>query len=288
MIFARNLLVCLVYLAACASPKKETAEESAQEGDSVEAEISKAARHQPRSSENGLTFEIDSTIYSQELTIFGKSESIPFWMSKFYSQDRLIKNQNDTPSYSIRSVELIENEYSDSKGECMNRPVLVVQRILSGEEYYDIHFITNDPDIYSDKVTYDGTIAQSTGSVSLSTDFRLSKKCPVLAIVREYEGGDIDYGRMKEISFFIVTESGMESVFDLVREYTLARDYEVTGDENKNSNAEIRDFEILRTKTNNFYDIKVHTTTKKDGKVTEETDTIFRFDGEKYSDKSVQ
>lgn len=289
MISPRNFMICLVCLAACTSPKKEAVEEEpTEQKDSIETETPRLSHHDTGPSKAGLTFDIDSSVYSLELKIFGKTESIPFWMSKFYAQDRLVKSKTDTPSYSIKSVVLTEDEYSNVKGECIKRPVLMVQRVLSGEEYYDIHFLTNDSDIISEKVTYDGSIAQSTGSVSLSNDFKLTKKCPALAIVREYEGGDIDYGRMKEISFFIVTESGMESVFDLVREYTLAKDYEVTGDEKKNSTSEVRDFEILRAKTNNFYDIKVHTTTKKDGKVTEETNTIFRFDGEKYSDKSVQ
>lgn len=281
MISPKNLLICLFYLAACTAPKKETTDDA----DSTVVEAPKSARYEPRSSEDGLTFNIDSSIESQELTIFGKSETIPYWVSKFYSQDHLTQNNNDIPNYSIKSVDLTEDEYSNAKGECVSRLILVVLRVLSGEEYYDIHFLTNDNDIYSEKVTYDGTIAQSTGSVSISTDYKLSEKCPVLAIMREYEGGDIDYGRMKEISFFVASETGMESVFDLVREYTLAKDYEVTGDESKNSASEIRDFEILKTKTNNFLDINVHTTRKKNGEVTEEKDALFRFDGEKYSEE---
>ena len=281
-------MIGLSLLASCTSQKKETTDGDREPEDSIVLETSKKSSYESGPPTGGLTFAIDSSLVSKELTIFGKSESILHWISKLYVQDRFTKSKNDTPNYSIKSVELTEKEYSDVKGDCVSRPVLLVQRVLSGEEYYDIHFLTNDSDIYSEKVTYDGSIAQSTGSVSLSTDFKLTKKCPVLAIVREYEGGDIDYGRMKEISFFVVSESGMESVFDLVREYTLAKEYEVTGDENKNSTSETRDFEILRAKTNNFYDIKVHTTSKKDGKIIEEKDAIFRFDGEKYSDKSVQ
>lgn len=286
MISPRNLWICLVYLAACSSPQKEAAEEvdSAAVVD-ANTEAPRSVRHRPRIGENGLTFDVDSTLNSKELTIFGKSETVPYWIAKFYSQDRFVKSKNDTPSYSIKSVELTEDEYVDLKGECAKRPVLVAQRVLFGEEYYDIHFLSGDQDVSSEKVTYDGSIAQSTGSVSLSTEYKLTKKCPALAILREYEGGDIDYGRMKEISFFVVTESGMESVFDLVQEYTLAKDYEVTGDETKNATSEIRDFEILKTKTNNFFDIKVHATNKKDGKVVEEKETVFRSDGEKYSDK---
>jgi hypothetical protein len=284
MISPRKFFICLGLLTACAAPQKESALE-ADTPDSPAVDLPRAAHHLPRVMEDGLTFDVDSAIVSKELTIFGKSETIPYWMSKFYSQDRFVRSKEDTPSYSIKSVDLTEDEYVDIKGECAKRPVLVTQRVLSGEEYYDIHFLTDDHDVSSEKVTYDGTIAQSTGSVSLSTDYKLSGKCPTLAIMREYEGGDIDYGRMKEISFFIVSETGMESVFDLVTEYTLAKEYEVTGDENKNSTSEIRDFTILKTKTNNFFDIKVHATNKKDGKIVEEKDTLFRFDGEKYSDK---
>ncbi|HTH57505.1 MAG TPA: hypothetical protein VL728_15750 [Cyclobacteriaceae bacterium] len=290
MISSRNLVICVVYLAACASPQKESAEVSDSEDSATTADAPRSTRHKPTEDENGLTYDIDSSLEPQELTIFGKTEAVSYWISKFYSQDHRINSKIDTlgaPGYLIKSVEMTEREYSDVKGQCVSRPVLLILRdiIMSGEEYYDIHFLTNDQGVSSEKVTYDGSIAQSTGSVSLSADFKLTKKCPTLAIIREYEGGDIDFGRMKEISFFVVSDAGMESVFDLVREYTLAKEYEVTGDENKNSTSEVRDFEILKTKTNDFFDIKVHATNKKDGEIVEEKETIFRFDGEKYSDK---
>src|SRR5262249_40881790 len=156
-------LVCLLYLAACASQQKEAAEgvDSTAVVDAG-SEAPRSVRHRPKIGENGLTFDVDSTLTSMELTIFGKSELVPYWISKFYSQDRFIKSKNDTPSYSIKSVDLIEDEYVDMKGECVKRPVLVAQRVLFGEEYYDIHFLTGDQDVSSEKVTYDGTIAQST------------------------------------------------------------------------------------------------------------------------------
>jgi hypothetical protein len=163
-------------------------------------------------------------------------------------------------------------------------PILLVLRIKDGEEHYDVNFLTHGDDILPDRITYDGSIAQTTGSVSLSTDYKLTDDCPTLAIVRSYSGGDIDYGRMREISLFISREPGMVSVFDLVLEDMLAREYEVTGDENKNSTSEIRDIEILDKKTNGLRDIKIHTTIKKEGEVTEEKDTLFHFNGEKYAE----
>src|SRR5689334_4022567 len=102
MIHSRNLLICLC-LAACTSPKNEATEKANDKGDSIAVDVPRAARHEPTSSENGLTFEIDSALYSQELIIFGRNESIPYWITKFYSQDHLIKSKNDTPSYSIKS-----------------------------------------------------------------------------------------------------------------------------------------------------------------------------------------
>src|SRR5437879_620607 len=129
MISPRNLFTCLVCLASCTSQQKEASDN----GDStLVAGAPKSARHEPRSTVDGLIYEIDSALDSQELTLFGKSETIPYWISRFYSQDHLVKSKNDTPHYLIKEVELTEDEYIDIKGECVKRPVLVVLRVLTG------------------------------------------------------------------------------------------------------------------------------------------------------------
>lgn len=234
------------------------------------------------STEEGLAFDVDPSIKSQELTIFEKTEAATYWLEKIYSPDHLVKSKTDTVKYMIKSVELTDGDYTNAKGKCVSRPVLFVLREKDGEEFYDVHFLNNNDDSFSEKVTYDGTQQQTDGSVSLSTDYKLADDCPTLAVIRSYSGGDIDYGRMREISLFISTESGMVSVFDLVLEDMLAREYEVTGDENKNSTLETSDFEILDKKTNGLRDIKAHTIIKKEGEVTEEKDVFFHFNGEKY------
>lgn len=280
MILAKKLLVCgFICLTACTSSKKETDESAdSTKTDSVTA--------QAVSSEGGVAFDVEVSVASQDLVIFGKSESVVYWLSKLYAPDHLVGKADTVSAYQIKSVELIDNEYSNAEGKCVSRPVVLVLRYLNttAEEFFDVHFVTNKNDFISERVTYDGTIAQTEGAVSLSNDYKLSENCSALAVLRSYEGGDIDLGRSKEISLFISTDSGMVSVFDLVLEHTSVRDYEVSGDENKNSESEIREFEILNKKSNNLRDIKVHTTIRKDGEVTEETNSVFRFDGEKYSE----
>jgi len=281
MIYSKNFLIYgLLCLAACSSPKKETTEEAeSAQADSIASEVTALS-----DTEGGSTFDIDPSLAGESLTIFGKSGPVIHWLNKLYHPDHWINLDTGAASYKIKSADLTEEEYSTKDGKCVKRSVLLVQREMPGEEYYDVHFLFEDAEgnLSSEKVTYDGDIAQSTGSVSLSNDYKLFKDCPALAVVSSSEGGDIDFGRSKEIALFIATETGMVQVFDLVQEHLLAREYEVTGDENKNSESETRDFEILDKKTNGLLDIKVHTTIRKDGEVTEEKDTIFRFNGGKY------
>lgn len=280
MILSKKLLVCsLICLGACTFSKKEKAEAA----DSTKTDSVAALAV---SSEGGVAFDIESSVASQDLNIFGKNESVVYWMSKLYAPDHLTSKTDTVSAYQIKSVELIDNEYSNAEGKCVSRPVVLVLRYLNttAEEFFDVHFVSNKNDFLSERVTYEGTIAQTEGTVSLSNDYKLSENCSALTVMRSYEGGDIDLGRTKEISLFISTESGMVSVFDLTLEHTSVRDYEVSGDENKNSTSEIREFEILNKKSNNLRDIAVHTTVRKDGEVTEETNSVFRFDGEKYSE----
>ena len=96
------------------------------------------------------------------------------------------------------------------------------------------------------------------------------------------EGGDIGTVIVKEISFFIANESGMTRVLDLTLERT-ELEFRASAEDQQKSTSEIGDFEILSKKTNGLFDIKVHTTLKKDDVVTEEKDIIYHFDGEKYS-----
>jgi hypothetical protein len=70
-----------------------------------------------------------------------------------------------------------------------------------------------------------------------------------------------------------------------VLEDTDVSEYEVTGDENKNATSELRDFELLPEKTNGLHDIRVTYQLKTNGELTTESETIYRFDGKKYSDQ---
>jgi hypothetical protein len=284
MISSKNFLIYgLLCLGSCSSPKKETTEVA----DSTKTDSTASEVIAVSNDEVGSTFDIDPTLSGQSFTIYGKSGPIIYWLNKIYRPDHWINLDTGAANYKIKSADLTEDEYSNKEGRCVKRSVLLVQREMPGEQYYDLHFLYEDADgnLSSEKVTFDGDIAQSTGSISLSADYKLSKDCPTLAVLSSSEGGDIDFGRSKEIAFFIATETGMVQMFDLVQDHLLAREYEVTGDENKNSESETRDFKILDKKTNGLFDIKVHTVKKKDGEITEEKDSIFRFNGEKYSEK---
>jgi hypothetical protein len=210
-----------------------------------------------------------------------------YWLNNLYSPDHHIIDPMDSLDalWVIKSVELVDNDFSDLGGKCINRPVLLVTRFIrsTAEEYYDVHFITKGSDISSEKVTFDGDIAQTSASISLSTDYKLSDRCPVLTVISDSEGGDIGTVKMRDISFFVSTEAGMTLVLNLILEETQA-EYRASPQDEEKSTSKIRDFEILSKKSNGLYDIKVHLTSKKDGEVIKEEDTIFRFNGEKYSE----
>jgi hypothetical protein len=283
MINSKNfLLYGLLCLGACSSPKKETTDVAdSTKTDSIASEVTAESN-----AEGGSTFDIDPTLSGQSLTIYGKSGPIIYWLNKIYRPDHWINLDTGAANYKIKSADLTEDEYGNKEGRCLKRSVLLVQREMPGEQYYDLHFLYEDADgnLSSEKVTFDGDIAQSTGSMSLSTDYKLSKDCPTLAVLSSSEGGDIETFISKEISFFIANEFGMTRVLDLTLEETKKEYRASPGDEEK-STSEVRDFEILSKKSNGLFDIKVHITNKKNEKVIEEKDTIFRFDGEKYSEQ---
>jgi hypothetical protein len=270
----------LVCLAACSSPKNETADV----GDSTKVDSVHATS--AASASDASTFDVDPSIESNDLTLFGKKESIVYWMKKIYSPDQLVNRKTDTlsgPLYVIKSVELIDNKYTDANGKCVSQPILLVLRnvVMSGEEYFDVHFISDSENILMQKETFDGSMGQSTGSVSLSDDYKLSENCPALTVTESYDGGDIGRVITKGISFFIASEGGMKRVLDLTLEET-QEEFRSSAEEEEKSTSEIRDFEILSKKTNGLFDVKVHTTNKKNKEVTEESNSVFRFDGEKY------
>jgi hypothetical protein len=89
MISLKNFLIYgLLCLAACSSPKKETA--GAVDSTKTDSVVTKST-----GSDEGLAFDVDPSIESQELTIFEKNESVVYWLTRFY-EDHFIDRKKDT------------------------------------------------------------------------------------------------------------------------------------------------------------------------------------------------
>ena len=165
MIFSKNFLIYgLVTLAACSSPKNETTETA--DSTKTDAVAIEAATSEETS--EGSTFDIDPSLSDQSLTVFGQSSPVIYWLNKVYRPDHWINLDTGAANYKIKSADLTEGEYSTKEGKCAKRSVLLAVREMPGEEYYDVHFLYENAEgnISAQKVTYDGDIAQSTGSIS--------------------------------------------------------------------------------------------------------------------------
>jgi hypothetical protein len=205
-----------------------------------------------------------------------------------YSPDNLLPEDGEQePVYTITSSEGIEGDFITLSGNCAQGAALFCTQSKSQgeEEEYNLFFVSkkNGRIVVDGPQVFTGSYAQTSASASVTLEYKLSDNCPALAVESGSEGGDIDLSRDAAVTFYILDEQDVfYEVLQLVTEETRVSEYEVTGDENKNSSSETRSFEILQTKSNGLRDIKTHFISKTNGEIVQEEDELYRFDGKKY------
>ena len=288
----RSLIGCLLVMLACNAPKQDvalTSDSVIVEGDTAIAEMEY---------DGGMESEqytIADEVKQSSLMVDGTSYDAQEMLTKLYWPDQLVNtpsgNEELPPSYDVQHAEVISANFFRGGDVCESRTLIVGRRLAIDAEYYDIFFMTKNADgspKVADKVTFDGSQGQSdTQLLVVPENLCVDKSCYVLKVSSSTEGGDIDLHRDSWIEFYLADETSFRSVFRLVLEETDVQEYEVSGDENKNSTSEISEYEILSTATNGLLDIKVHTVAKQDGQVTSETNSIFRFDGKSYTSSPI-
>ncbi|HYC84898.1 MAG TPA: hypothetical protein VEB86_06735, partial [Chryseosolibacter sp.] len=114
--------------------------------------------------------------------------------------------QEDDPGM-IGSLKRHPGEYVNTEGKCTKGTLLAIEwRTENGEERFDLVWIQEEHGgtVFSPFITFDNSDYQGASSVLLSDEHALSDACRSIAVVQEYEGGDIDLTRTATTSFYAV------------------------------------------------------------------------------------
>jgi hypothetical protein len=136
----------------------------------------------------------------------------------------------------------------------------------------------------SPALSFNNNAYQDKLSIDFDIHFSLSETCPLLSIVTQSEGGDIDFQKTKMTTFFCIKNGAINELFSIVDEETkIIADYVNGNGTSITTNAEMT---LLPTGVNGYKDIKVVYVTKEGGEQTSKEEKIFLYKNGQYVKKT--
>lgn len=237
------------------------------------------------------TYQINSSLAMQELTILDEDDIVTYSLlntlyEPYYYRVGNAESESD-PAFVITSVNAFNLTLMNKAGACEDMCTILTYRDnpTTGEGYFDIHFLAKKDNEITPvhKLTFDGDYAQSSSKTEIVSTYKLSNACQVLAIRHSSEGGDIDLSRNSLLTFYVLDQYIPVEILSVKLEDTTVSNFFETNDETKDAVSEISTIDILPTTSNQLYDIKVMYTQKTDGKITDQQEIIYKYNGSKYT-----
>jgi hypothetical protein len=236
------------------------------------------------------TFTIKDDVKIKSLTVRGQKKNMQDLLVKFYSPDRFVASPGDDaaqrPDYIITDAQVMSGKFFNSDGGCEERSLILCNRgdFVDGEQY-DLLILATDSrneTALADKIFFEGSQGENLTDVAIGKiALTRQENCAVLTVTSVTEGGEINLYREEWVEFYISDGISFRSILKLQLEETDIQEYRSAVDEQVSTSSTSR-YELLKSARNGLFDLKVHYRRRENGKLVEESDDLYTFDGRFY------